>query len=199
LARAFPDVVRPCAGYHPWNVSAESADEEIRWVAEHLDSSVALGEVGLDYKIKVAKQLQREVYSRLLELAVVRDKPVIIHSRASQERTLELTRTAGVRKAVFHWYSGSTETLRKILDAGYLISATPALAYSTPHRQAVRYAPVDRLLLETDAPVSYQGVPSVPEDVWKTLRYAASLKEMDEEILAEAVTRNSTEFFGLDV
>ena len=86
------------------------------------------------------------------------NKPVILHTRFSQPRALRMVQAAGIARAVFHWYSGSLEVLQEIMAQGYFISATPALAYSPPHQAAVQAAPVNRILMETDAPVTYQGV-----------------------------------------
>ena len=87
---------------------------------------------------------------------------------------------AGIEKAVFHWYSGSLETLDDILAGGYHISATPALLYSPQHQAAVKSAPLERILIETDAPVDYQGKATEPVDVLLTLRELAKIKNMDD-------------------
>jgi TatD DNase family protein len=66
--------------------------------------------------------------------------------------------------------------LKRIIDNGYFISATPAVEYSLRHREAIQKAPVEAILLETDAPVRYHGVPSEPSDVAKVLDIVAKLK-----------------------
>jgi len=197
LAERYPSYVYPCAGYHPWEIKAEKVEEEIRAVEHSLSRCVALGEVGLDFGVKVPKALQKEVFARLLALAAALDKPVIVHARYSHQRTLEAVVEQGVSRAVFHWYSGPLDTLKALLDRGYCISATPALAYSPPHQEAVRYAPTEQLLVETDCPVSYQGQESRPADVRKTVEQAASLKKMAAEALAQIVFRTTMDFFRL--
>lgn len=75
LADQFAGIVYPAIGYHPWSIKADEVEESIRFIESKLDDSVALGEVGLDYKVKVKKPLQREVFKRLLQLAKEKRKP----------------------------------------------------------------------------------------------------------------------------
>ncbi|MBC7358973.1 MAG: TatD family hydrolase [Desulfacinum sp.] len=197
LADRFPAVVLPAVGYHPWSVRADQVEETLAEIRRLLPRCVALGEVGLDYRVKVNKELQRQVFRRLLESAAQLDKPVIVHSRFSHQRCLSMVREAGVRRVVFHWYSGPLDVLEEILAAGYYVSATPALAMHTKHRPAMERAPLDRILVETDAPVAYQGRPAEPAHVWITLKALAALKELSVEETARRTTRNAEIFFGL--
>ena len=80
---------------------------------------------------------------------------------------------------------------------GYFISATPALAYSPPHQEAIKRSPLERILLETDTPVSYQGKESKPKDVWITLEEVARLKGLDPMMVAKQTTANASQFFQI--
>jgi TatD DNase family protein len=102
-----------------------------------------------------------------------------------------------IEKAVFHWYSGSLALLAEILTRGYFISATPALVYSPPHREAIKRAPMERILLETDTPVSYQGREARPKDVLVSLEEVAKLKNLNRSTVAEQTTANASRFFGI--
>jgi TatD DNase family protein len=197
LADRFPDTVLPAIGYHPWSIKAEDVEDTLLFITQNIHRCVALGEVGLDYRVKVKKKLQKEVYSRLLSLAVKTYKPVIIHSRFSHRRTYDMAVEAGVEKAVFHWYSGPVDILDKIIASGYHISATPALAYSPQHQAAMERAPVEKILIETDAPVQYGDRSSEPADLHETLLHLSRIKEMPADKLAEIVTKNTERFFGL--
>jgi TatD DNase family protein len=196
LSREYPGYVYPAVGYHPWEIRAEDVEGTLAFIQEHLSGCVALGEVGLDYKAKVKKALQKQVLSRLLELAVRHGKPAVLHCRYSHDRTLEIVQEARLKEGVFHWYTGSMETLRNILNHGYSISATPALAYSPPHRDAIQYAPLERILLETDSPVAYQGKASRPVDVRRTAELVAEIKGEPLERVAQKTTENARRFFG---
>jgi TatD DNase family protein len=156
-----------------------------------------LGEVGLDYKVKIKKSLQHNVFSQVLALAEKYKKPVIVHSRYSYEKTYEMVSAANIKKAVFHWYSGPLDVLEKIIDAGYFISATPALAYSEKHQEAVLKAPLDQILIETDSPVEYQGKLSEPATLIETIAELSKLKKEPVEIIAEKTTKNAKWFFDI--
>ena len=89
--------------------------------------------------------------------------------------------------------------LKEILDAGYFVSATIATEYHAEHRRAVQEAPLDRLLLETDCPVVYQGHRSEPADVTRSLRAAADIKGLPVDVVAERTTQNAMSFFGISI
>jgi TatD DNase family protein len=197
LVDKFSDKVLPAIGYHPWSIKAEDVENTLIFITQNIHRCVALGEVGLDYKVKVKKKLQKAVFSKLLNLAVQINKPVIIHSRFSHQRTYEMAVNAGVEKAVFHWYSGPVDILDNIIASGYHVSATPALAYSPQHQAAMERAPVERILIETDAPVQYGDRLSEPADLKETLFHLSMIKKITEGELAEIVTKNAERFFGL--
>ena len=197
LASQFPGMVHPAIGYHPWSINQDTIEENLRFIEENLVSCIALGEVGIDYKVKVKKVLQWKVFSQLLSMALRYDRPVIVHSRFSHKRTHEMVRDAGIEKAVFHWYSGPLEILEKIIDHGYYVSATPALAYSPVHQEAMRNAPLERILVETDSPVEYQGRMSEPADLMITLEELSRLQGMDLGEIKRVTTANAKHFFGI--
>lgn len=198
LARRFPGMVHPALGYHPWSITPEGIEANLAFIQENLSTAIALGEVGLDYQAKVKKKLQQQVFARLLELAARYDRPVIIHTRFSQHRAWQIVRGAGlVSRVVFHWYSGTLEVLNNIIEGGGFISATPALQYSPPHQEAVKLAPLEQLLIETDAPVEYQGKVSEPAHLILTAREVSRLKGVELELVKEITTSNARRFFGL--
>jgi TatD DNase family protein len=197
IAGANPRYVYPALGYHPWEIKEEEVETNLSFIRDHVEEGVALGEIGLDYKIKVKKDLQWEVFGKLLDIAREFNKPVIIHCRYSHRRAVEMAKDKRIKKAVFHWYSGSVDLLEEILSTGYFISATPALAYSPPHQEAIKRAPIERILLETDTPVSYQGREGRPKDVQVSLKEVARLKNLSLLTVATLTTANASKFFEI--
>ena len=195
LARRFHCFVHPAIGYHPWSITLEGIDENLLFIEDAIRSCVAMGEVGLDYGARVKKKVQQEVFEKLLYIARKHDKPVIIHSRYSHHRTYSMAREAGIERAVFHWYSGPEDVLKELLGSGYFISATPALAYSPPHQEAMRIAPLEQILVETDSPVVYHGKRAEPADLVITLRELARIKNIPPEELARITTDNAESFY----
>jgi len=197
IASENPGHVYPALGYHPWEIREPEVEETLSFVKDHIDQCIALGEIGLDYKAKVRKNLQWKVFGALLDLAFEYNKPVILHCRFSHQRALDMVKERNLRKALFHWYSGTLDLLEKILTAGYFISATPALTYSPLHQEAIQHAPLKRIFLETDCPVNYQGLDSRPRDVQISLREVVRLKGLDPRVVAEQTTANASGFFGV--
>ncbi len=197
IAEYYPECVYPAIGYHPWSIVENEIEDTLSFIEKQIHQCVALGEVGLDYKVKVKKALQWEVFSRILQIAEKNKKPVIIHTRFSYERAHRMVAEAGVEKAVFHWYSGPEDVLSRIIGDGYYVSATPALAFSKAHREAIAKAPVERILIETDAPVKYRYKTSEPADLIETLLQLAQLKGMSREKLALVTTENSEKVYAI--
>jgi TatD DNase family protein len=201
--------VYPALGLHPWelgNLEASGIDDNLRFIEQNISSAVAVGEIGLDYDKRVvkaaSKELQKEVLGRLLNVASKYDKPAIIHSRYAWKDALHLIQGAGIDKAVFHWFTGFSSVIKGIIDSGYFISATPAAEYHEEHRRAVKEAPLQRLLLETDCPVTYGRAAryeSRPADIVRSLGAVSQLKGIAEAIIAEQTTRNAINFFSLDI
>ena len=200
--------VYPALGLHPWelgNLGTSGIDENLRFIEQNIVSAVAVGEIGLDYDKRVvkaaSKELQKEVLNQLLHIAKKYTKPAIIHSRYAWKDALHLIQDIGMDKAVFHWFTGFSSVLRDIISAGYFVSATPATEYHEEHRRAIREAPLQKLLLETDCPVAYGRVAryeSKPADVFRDLEAVSKLKGIDKTEIAKQTTRNAVTFFSLD-
>jgi len=206
LARLHKGFIYPALGWHPWFIREADIAANLEFIEAHVDEAAAVGEVGLDYHKRVRagadKALQKQVLGEILKIAGDHDKPALIHSRYAWRDALDAVLEAGLEKAVFHWYTGTSSVRRDIISSGYYISVTPAVEYHEEHRRAVKEVPLERMLLETDSPVVYQrGSPgeftSSPADVLRSLRGAATLKGVSEERIAEATTENAVRLFGI--
>ena len=206
IANVHQGFIFPALGWHPWYIREEEIDRQIDFIAANIDKAVGVGEIGLDYHKRVRavadKDLQKRVLEELLKIAAEHDKPVLIHSLYAWRDAYDAVDRAGAEKAVFHWYTGTSSVLRDIINHGYYISATPAVEYHEEHRRAVREAPLDRLLLETDSPVTYgrgsaHEFVASPADVRRSLKGVADLKGLSEEEIAAATTENAERLFGV--
>lgn len=197
IAAENDDIVFPALGYHPWSIRAADVEVTLAFLEEHLDGAVAIGEVGLDFRSGPDRDVQEAVFTAVLAMARRYDKPLILHGLHAYERLFAEVCRAGVAKAVFHWYADSPALLAEILAAGHFISATPALAYSEPHRAAIRQAPLERILLETDCPVAYRGVLSRPRDVLITLQEVARIKGLEAAEVARTTVATTFGLFGM--
>lgn len=207
LAMHHPGFVYPAVGLHPWaigNMDQSRLDENIRFIRENLHQVRALGEVGLDYDKRVlktaGKEFQKQALRQLLEMAMENNKPVSLHSRYAWKDSLALIKEVGVKRLVFHWYTGFSSTLAELLEAGYYISSTPAAEYHDEHRRAIKEVPLNQLILETDCPVYYgreNKYRSQPSDVLRSLKAAAEIKRVSEEELAKHTATNAKLLFDI--
>ncbi len=197
LAARHPDIVRPALGAHPWAIIESEIDATVDFIESHIENCAAVGEIGLDYWIKQDKELQRKVFGKLLAIAARYEKPALTHSRGSYEDVLQMVKDSGVKRAVFHWYSGPVELAEEIAACGFHVSATPAVAYSEKHRAVIESVPLESLLLETDCPVKYNDIPSEPATVRVTLEEVARLKGREIELVAGITSKNARDLFGL--
>ena len=193
-------------GIHPGTIRAEEVDQTLEYIKNNCDKIVAIGEIGLDYwyrwvrKNDEKKQEQKNIFRLQLEIAKEYGLPVTIHSRGAWQDCLSIVKDVGIIKGVFHWYSGPLDVLREILDLGFYVSATPCLAYSKEAREAMEFVPIEKVLIETDSPVSYgkddERFRAEPKDVFRTLKIYGELKNIDLQEASEILNQNAEKVFG---
>lgn len=206
IAKKYPGFVYAALGWHPWYIKETDKEASLEFIRANMDKAVGIGEVGLDYHKRVRavadKDLQKRALRELLKIAEEYDKPALIHSRYAWRDAYDMVRGAGLNKAVFHWYTGTSSVLRDIIDSGYYVSVTPAVEYHEEHRRAIKETPLGQLLLETDSPVVYargrEGeFKSSPADAARSLRGAAELRGLNEGDIAAKTTENARRLFGI--
>jgi TatD DNase family protein len=206
IAAKYLGFVYPALGWHPWYIKESEIEANLEFIRANIDKAVGIGEVGLDYHKRVKavadKELQQRALRELMKIAKAHDKPALIHSRYAWRDAYDIVKEAGLEKAVFHWYTGTTSVLRDIIDSGYYISVTPAIEYHEEHRRAVKETPLEQLLLETDCPVTYargrEGeFIATPADAARSLKGAAALKGLSEAEIAAKTTENAERLLGI--
>ncbi|MBW1812297.1 MAG: TatD family hydrolase [Deltaproteobacteria bacterium] len=198
-------------GVHPHDASncTDSALETLRNLAK--SSKVkAWGETGLDFnRMYSPKEDQEKWFARQLEIADELNLPVIFHERDSNGRLLDILKEnpGNDRKGVVHCFSGNKTELSKYLDLGFYIGITGILTIKTRGaelRGLVPHIPVDRLLIETDAPYltpapeknkTRRNEPAFVKSVF--LKLAEVIKE-DPGSLADQIWKNTCELFDIE-
>ncbi len=207
LAHQYPvPKIHPALGIHPGMVKAEIPPEAFDFILAEIGPAIAIGETGLDFWYKWARKdpdvqrWQKESFARHLEIAGTTGLPIVIHSRGAWQECFDMSRAAGNTKVLFHWYSGPLDILDQILSAGYFVSTSPSIALSPQSREAMSLAPLERILIETDAPVLYKDPAgeywAEPKDVRRTLSALALLKNLDEATVLKQVNHNARTLFG---
>jgi TatD DNase family protein len=207
MSEKYKGFVYAGLGLHPWSLgtaAASKTDLNLRLIEENIAKAVAVGEIGLDYDKRIIastdKERQKEYFKAVLEIARKYNKAVSVHARYSWKDSFDLVKESGVKKAVFHWYTGFSSVLREIIKEGYFISATPAGEYHDEHRRAIRETSLENLMLETDCPVTYGReikYQAYPADIVRSLKAVAHIKSLADDVVAAKTTENALSFFGL--
>jgi TatD DNase family protein len=166
---------------------------------------VAVGECGLDYHYDHSpRETQRAVFAAQVALAHERQLPLVIHTREAWDDTFAILRAEGAPTAtVFHCFSGGPAEARTCLDLGSYLSFSGIVSFRTADdvRAAAVLCPLDRLLVETDAPylapVPHRGRPNQPAFVPLVGAAVAAARRTPVEQVADATMRNGAIAFGL--
>ena len=196
VALAHPDRLTATLGIHP-HEAARATEPDFAFLAEtcRRPEVHAVGEAGLDfYYDRSPRDVQAVVFRRQCALSARLGKPLVVHVRDAHAECGEILRQERPTPGVIHCFTGNLADARAYLDLGFDLSISGVLTYKKTEglAEAVRFAPLDRLLVETDspylAPVPYRGKKNEPAYVVETGRKLAELKGVDVERAAEATT-----------
>jgi TatD DNase family protein len=201
------DGVHFTVGTHPHEAATEAASDfaAMRELASH-PKCVGVGEAGLDYHYNYAPpEVARRIFRGQIALARDLGLPLVIHTREAEEDTAAILKeemAQGRFKALLHCFTSSRALAETALDLGLMISFSGVVTFknSADLRAIARDTPLDRILIETDAPylapVPYRGKRNEPAFVAATARVVAEAKGMAPEALAEAARTNTIRIFS---
>jgi TatD DNase family protein len=204
LARKYP-FIYAAVGIHPHeavSLDESSVNEILKLLNEK--KVVAVGEIGLDFFYDNSpRDKQRECFKRFLDIASGRGLPVIAHSREAAAETLEIIKKSEARNGVIHCFSYDAETALSFIDIGFHIGIGGAVTFkkSDKLREAVAAIPVERLLIETDAPyqtpVPHRGKRNDSRYLPYIVEAVAAIKQKPVEYIAETTRRNAERLFRI--
>jgi TatD DNase family protein len=204
IARKHFPVVACTLGVHPHEGQVYS-DEVETYLEAHVSekSVVAIGEIGLDYHYETSpREQQKQAFRRQLELAKRHRLPVEIHTREAEADTVEiLTDFKGSVGGILHCFTSSQWLAEQALDLGFDISFSGIITFKNAEdlRNVVKYVPLDRLHVETDAPylapVPQRGKSNVPAYIVHTAQLVSELKGITLEQLQNATRSNARRTF----
>jgi TatD DNase family protein len=157
LVDKYKNFVFASCGIHPEyikEISEKEIEETIEKIKQNKDKIVAIGETGLDFfwtKEPEWQQKQKELFIRLIDLSKELKKPLVIHSRDAYEETLKALEQEDAKEVDMHMF-GDHHLTKRIVDNGWFISINTIILKSKSHKKIARDCPIERLMLETDAP-----------------------------------------------
>lgn len=199
LKERHPGFIRAGLGLHPAEATLRPAGvrEALAFMAAHLDEADMVGEAGLDYKYAEgpeAREAQRAALDEQLRMAADAGLGVNLHSRRAQRETLEAADRFHAETglpALLHWFTHSRKIAARAAQAGLVISAGPAVLHAGETLRVASEVPLERLVLETDTPVPFSGVPADPDQLPAVARALAQARGMDLAGFRERVYANA--------
>lgn len=192
--------VHIAAGFHP-EQSILSELEQIElfdWIAKNHTELTALGEIGLPHYLKRENpELDYTLYIALLERFILLSKrynlPLNLHIvYADTEIALSLLSKHKITKAHFHWFKANNDMLEKLLDTPYFVSLTPDILHNPKTQVVAKYFPLERLLIETDAPWQHEGFKptNIVEQLQSVVGKIAEIKSLPLEKVRKQLYQN---------
>ncbi|ADL11606.1 TatD family hydrolase [Acetohalobium arabaticum] len=201
------DMIYAVVGVHPHeakSVTEETYSRLKEWAAE--DKVVAIGETGLDYHYDNSpRQVQQQVFRRHIRLAKEVDLPLVIHSREAEDQTMELLKEEEAEEVggIIHCFPGDQKMANQALDLNFYIAVGGILTFNNSYQlqRVVKQIPLDRLLLETDAPYltpePNRGKRNEPAYIKYVADKLAQILPHSTEKIAAVTTENAKEAFSI--
>ncbi len=199
------DLFYAAVGIHPQDAHTfdESSIPALKEMLSH-PKAVAIGEIGLDYKYENApRDVQKDVFCRLMELSRETGYPVCIHDRDAHGDVFDIVRSFPDVSGVMHSFSSSPEMARQYVKMGWYISFSGTVTFKNAAvvPEAAKAVPLDRLLLETDAPylapVPYRGKRNQSSYAYATAEKLARLHGVSTEEMIDITRENALRFFKM--
>lgn len=200
----FDNVLLSC-GMHPLNQEDEVDIKLLRKLADD-PAVIAVGETGLDYHYAPeTKALQLDSFKKHIKVAKELNKPLIIHTRAAQQDTLDMLRDedAGEVGGILHCFTESWDMAKQAIELGFYISFSGIVTFKNASelREVAKLVPDDKFLIETDAPylapVPHRGKENQPAFVVEVAKHLASIRGQSIETIAKLSTDNFNRLFKL--
>ncbi|MFC4600544.1 TatD family hydrolase [Cohnella hongkongensis] len=208
LAEKYP-FIYAVVGWHPTDAVDMKMEEDLAWIerlcTEH-PKVVAIGEIGLDYYWDTSpKDVQQAVFREQIRLARRIGRPIVIHNRDAHEDVVKLLKEERASEVggIMHCFSGSWETAKQCLDMNFHISFGGPVTYKNARvpKEVLERVPLDRLLIETDAPYltphPHRGKRNESAYVRLVAEAAAEIKGISWQEIAKITSENACRCFGI--
>ncbi|CAH1850589.1 TatD family hydrolase [Convivina praedatoris] len=194
--------IRAVLGYQPEDTPDfdEAALAELD-AALSQDQVVGVGETGLDYHWDTPVEIQKKAFIQHMALAKKHDLPLVVHNREAFDDVLAMLKAGGITRGVMHSFSGTPEQAQAFVDLGFYISFSGVVSFKKAEevREAAQAVPLDRILVETDAPylapVPMRGKLNEPAFVKYVVDDLAETLGMKADELAETTRQNARRLF----
>jgi TatD DNase family protein len=195
--------ILPAVGIHPNESAGESIKQmkEIEVLAKRTDV-IAIGETGLDYyRDRSPRDAQQELFKMHIRIASDLELPLLIHTRNSIDDAIVILKAAARAHGVFHCFSGTYDQAQEIMAMGFYLGFGGVLTFSRQCREVFEKIPIERVVMETDAPflapASHRGKRNEPSYLKETLDVAAGIHDRPSEYVEQITDENARTLFSL--
>lgn len=204
LAEQF-EKIYSAVGVHPHEAKAvpDNYISQLEQLLKH-KKVVAIGEIGLDYHYDFSpREVQKKIFAQQMELAEKTDTPVIIHDREAHKDCIDTALAFPKVKGVFHSYSGSVESARILLKAGWYLSFSGSVTFKNAKSipEVAAMVDEDKLLVETDCPYltpcPFRGKRNDSGYMEYTIKKIAELRGVSPEYIEQITTENAKRLFKI--
>jgi TatD DNase family protein len=205
-----------CVGIHP-HEAAKATEKDLREIEElsKHPKVVAIGEIGLDYHYDFSpRERQRDIFLALIEIAVRRNMPVVVHTRESSDDAFSMIQqavktypnwkesTSTAQRGVFHCFPGTAEEAEYVRTLGFYVSYPGIITFKkSTSIEVIKQIGIQNILLETDSPymtpAPFRGQRNEPANIIYIGRKLAEAFHILEEEVAHITTENAIRLFGL--
>jgi len=207
LAKKYKDKIWATIGSHPDEIGYDFNIEDYGKIITK--EVVAIGEVGLDYyrtSEEEKRKRQKEIFLQFANLAKENDLPLVLHVRNEKNGKSVHDNIAELLSSdmlgVAHSFTGTIDEARKYLNLGFYLGFNGIITFANQYDGVVKYAPIEQILLETDAPwlspVPYRGQRNESMRVREVAKRVAELKNMELGELVNICNQNATKLFSID-
>jgi TatD DNase family protein len=198
--------IYPTFGFHPLQSGKmldDDVDKVISQITKHMDEIVAIGEVGMDFfyiKDKTERNRQMEIFKKFCNIANQEEKPLLIHCRDAEKKAFNIvSEYESIPDVIFHCYSGSLKTAKKIMDKNYFMSVSTMIDYSKQHQDLFSQISLENILTETDSPYLHpiRGERNEPKLVEIAINKLAELNEITPNQVDKITENNAKKVFKI--
>lgn len=203
LCEKYP-LVRASFGWYPVGNFSNDLDAELKWIEEHKDVCVSIGEIGLDFDTderKAGFEKQKEMFVKMIRLAKKLGKPIVTHTRKAELEAIEVLEEEGCKgyPVMMHCFCGRKSLIKRCVDNGWFLTVPPVVKRWQNFEVTARLVPLDQLLTETDAPYlsPIRGERNDSSNIPLAIKEIARIKGLDEVVVAKQIFNNAKRFFSL--
>ncbi|MEO6491043.1 MAG: TatD family hydrolase [Ferruginibacter sp.] len=204
LEQQYPGVCIPMIGLHPCSVKNDHSHEMVlikNWLEKR--KFAAIGEIGLDfYWDKTFAAEQYQVFNEQIELAILHELPIVIHTREAMAETISVVKAFNGRvKGVFHCFGGSMDEAKQIIELGFYLGIGGVVTYKKSGlSEVIKEIDLEHIVLETDAPfltpVPFRGKRNESSYLRFICEKVAEVKKITIEEVEAITTANATKIFA---